>query len=68
LSNKLAFVKFSCCGGALYSSSVYDELARGEAVLLDKAEEARGAVFTLAIQYIILKVAFSFLVFCNCPG
>ena len=35
---------------------MYEELERGEAVLLDRGEEARGAVFTLAIQYIILKV------------
>ena len=41
---------------------MYEELERGEAVLLDRGEEARGAVFTLAIQYIILKVTLLILV------
>ena len=40
----------------------YEELERGEAVLLEGGEEARGAVFTLAIQYIILKVTLLILV------
>jgi hypothetical protein len=36
---------------------VYEDLERGEAVLLDRVEEAKGAVFTLIVQYILLKVS-----------
>ncbi len=50
------------CAGPLYNSSnIYEELERGEAVLLERVEEARSATFSLAIQYIILKVYFSLL-------
>ena len=45
--------------GALYASSgVYEELGRGEAALLERVEEAKGAVFSLLIQYILLKVPY----------
>jgi hypothetical protein len=45
------------CEGPLYNSNnIYEELERGEAVLLERVEEARSATFSLAIQYIILKV------------
>jgi len=44
-------------GDALTGEDIHEDLQKGEAIFLDRAEETRGAILILSCQYLVLKAA-----------